>query len=229
MAHLVITLKEKLIGEYPINKDKLSIGRKPNNDICLNHLAVSGHHSQIITVLESSFLEDLNSTNGTYVNSRLVKKHALENGDLINIGDYRIKFTNETMDKNEEFDEDILEQTILLSPEKALESLRAPQTKQITEPVIKESPKEVLGNLQVLNGKSAGLILKLEKTLTTFGLPDIAIAGITRRGNKYFLVHVKGTQENITLLNGDPVHEKATLLEENDIIEVAEVKLEFFM
>lgn len=228
MAHLVITLKEKLIGEYPIDKDKLSIGRKPGNDICLNHLAVSGHHSQIITVLDSSFLEDLNSTNGTYVNSRLVKKHALEHGDLINIGDYRIKFTNQPADDiHEEFDDDVLEQTILLCPGKDFDPLqlqRPPRPKET--PAITKEPQ---GNLQVLNGKSAGLILNLEKSLTTFGLPKIAIAGITKRGNKHFLVHVQGSHENITLLNGEPVHKKATLLEENDIIEVAQVKLEFFM
>lgn len=227
MAHLIITLKEKLVGEYPIDKDKLTLGRKPNNHICLNHLAVSGHHSQIITVLDSSFLEDLNSTNGTYVNSRLVKKHALEHGDLINIGDYRIKFVNESADITQEFDDDILEQTILLSPDEASEALQAPiPPRKVETPPI---PKEPQGNLQVLNGKSAGLILNLEKSLTTFGLPKIAIAGITKRGDKHFLVHVQGSHENITLLNGDPVKEKATLLEENDIIEVANVKLEFFI
>lgn len=227
MAHLVITLKEKLIGEYPIDKDKLSIGRKPNNDICLNHLAVSGHHSQIITVLDSSFLEDLNSTNGTYVNSRLVKKHALEHGDLISIGDYRIKFANEQADIPEEFDDDILEQTILLSPGKDFDPLHSPLPPRPRETPIEQT--EPQGNLQVLNGKSAGLILNLEKSLTTFGLPKIAIAGITKRGKKHFLVHVQGPQENMTLLNGEPVQKKATLLEENDIIEVAEVKLEFFL
>lgn len=227
MAHLVITLKEKLIGEYPIDKDKLSIGRKPSNDICLNHLAVSGHHSQIITVLDSSFLEDLNSTNGTYVNSRLVKKHALEDGDLINIGDYRIKFSNEQGEIEEEFDDDILEQTILLSPGKDFDPLEIPlPSRQKEAPKVIKEPQ---GNLQVLNGKSAGLILNLEKSLTTFGLPKIAIAGITKRGNKHFLVHVQGSKENMTLLNGEPVQKKATLLEENDIIEVAEVKLEFFI
>jgi pSer/pThr/pTyr-binding forkhead associated (FHA) protein len=178
-------------------------------------------------VLDSSFLEDLNSTNGTYVNSRLVKKHALENGDLINIGSYQIKFTNEQVETEEEFNDDILEQTILLSPGQNLDPIDRP-----LPPRIEEKPKEIKepqGNLQVLNGKSAGLILNLEKSLTTFGLPKIAIAGITKRGNKHFLVHVQGSKENMTLLNGEPVQKKATLLEENDIIEVAEVKLEFFI
>jgi len=74
------------------SKEKMTIGRKPDNDICINNLAISSYHTQIITVLDSSFLEDLNSTNGTYVNARLVKQHALEDGDLIDIGNYRIRY-----------------------------------------------------------------------------------------------------------------------------------------
>ena len=178
-------------------------------------------------MLESSFLEDLNSTNGAYVNSRLVKKHALEHGDLIHIGDHRIKFVNQSTEIIDEYNDDVLEQTILLSPSEVSESLNTPPPKQPVEsPTIQ---KELQGSLQVLNGKSAGLVLKLEKSLTTFGLPKIAIAGITKRTDKYFLVHVQGAKENMTLLNGEPIGKKATLLEENDIIEVADVKLEFFL
>ena len=275
MSHLVVTIDEKLLGEFPIDKDKVSIGRKPDNDICLNNLAISGYHSQIITVLDSSFLEDLNSTNGTYVNSRLIKKHALEDGDLIDIGNHRIRYVNGSDEKKQEESSDVLEKTIVLSPNdtgliraktplkeepkqaevKKEQTIEVKKEQTIVEPKKKpqtvaprvetaakketastsskstsdELPLESInGKLQVLNGKNAGLVLDLKKSLTTFGSPKLAVAGVTKRAKGYFLIHVQGKEGNPTLLNGIPIQEKAALLEDHDIIEVSGVKLEFF-
>lgn len=290
MSHLVVTLEDKLVGEFPISKEKMTIGRKPDNDICINNLAISSYHTQIITVLDSSFLEDLNSTNGTYVNARLVKKHALEDGDLIDVGNYRIRYVgNEPQEASEE-ESDVLEKTIVLSPgspdsveefmkkentvieprpTSTLSNHPAPiidtrdeaeveepapaaaetsqasapaapaqttnqvstsKPEKITEPSndqVSEQP-ERLGKLQVLNGKNAGLVLDLKKSLTTFGSPKLAVAGVTKRAKGYFLIHVQGQEGQPTLLNGEPLKDKATQLEDNDIIEVANIKLEFF-
>ncbi len=270
MSHLVVTIDDKLLGEFPIEKEKVSIGRKPDNDICLNNLAISGYHSQIITVLDSSFLEDLNSTNGTYVNSRLVKKHALEDGDLIDIGNHRIRYVNGTgEEKTPAENGDVLEKTIVLSPnDTGLMRAKAPLKEEAKEPEIKKEqtvvePKQKtqpaeprteqttvkkqaapakpattvsndlpledkVGKLQVLNGKNAGLVLDLKKSLTTFGSPKLAVAGVTKRSKGYFLIHVQGKEGNPTLLNGEPLQEKAARLEDHDIIEVSGVKLEFF-
>ena len=262
MSHLVVTIDDKLLGEFPIEKEKVSIGRKPDNDICLNNLAISGYHSQIITVLDSSFLEDLNSTNGTYVNARLVKKHALEDGDLIDIGNHRIRYVNGTGEQKQDDNSDVLEKTIVLSPNdtglmrakapvkeepKEATTIKKEQTvvepKQKTQtveprpdtPVSKEPAasndlplEDRVGKLQVLNGKNAGLVLDLKKSLTTFGSPKLAVAGVTKRAKGYFLIHVQGKEGNPTLLNGEPMQEKAARLEDHDIIEVSGVKLEFF-
>ena len=265
MSHLVVTIDDKLLGEFPIEKEKVSIGRKPDNDICLNNLAISGYHSQIITVLDSSFLEDLNSTNGTYVNARLVKKHALEDGDLIDIGNHRIRYVNGTGEKQEEDTSDVLEKTIVLSPnDTGLLNAKAESKKESTEekvikkeqtivepkkpetekakptptssqepsadvPVSADLPiEDRIGKLQVLNGKNAGLVLDLKKSLTTFGSPKLAVAGVTKRAKGFFLIHVQGKEGHSTLLNGQPLQYKATRLEDHDIIEVSGVKLEFF-
>ncbi len=72
-----------VIAEYNMNKERYTIGRLPDNDIRIDNPAVSGHHSLIINILNDSFLEDLNSTNGTYVNGKLIKKHALQHGDVL--------------------------------------------------------------------------------------------------------------------------------------------------
>ena len=77
MARLVLSLDGQVMAEYNMNKERYTIGRLPDNDIRIDNPAVSGHHSLIINILNDSFLEDLNSTNGTYVNGKLIKKHAL--------------------------------------------------------------------------------------------------------------------------------------------------------
>ena len=278
MSHLVVTLEDKMVGEFPIAKEKMTIGRKPDNDICINNLAISSYHTQIITVLDSSFLEDLNSTNGTYVNARLVKKHALEDGDLIDVGNYRIRYVGNEPQSSDDENSDVLEKTIVLSPGTAdsveeflrkentiiepkptstLSNHPAPIIDTRDEAEIKADPPvekavettnqkptpleassninnelsdqtERLGKLQVLNGKNSGLVLDLKKSLTTFGSPKLAVAGVTKRARGYFLIHVQGQEGQPTLLNGEPLKDKATQLEDNDIIEVANIKLEFF-
>ena len=77
MARLILSLDGTVLAEYNMNKERYTIGRLPDNDIRIDNPAVSGHHSLIINILNDSFLEDLNSTNGTYVNGKLIKKHAL--------------------------------------------------------------------------------------------------------------------------------------------------------
>src|SRR5207237_9114330 len=82
MSRLVLSLDGSVMAEYNMNKERYTIGRLPDNDIRIDNAAVSGHHSLIINILNDSFLEDLNSTNGTYVNGKLIKKHALQHGDV---------------------------------------------------------------------------------------------------------------------------------------------------
>ncbi len=90
-AHLVLSLNSSVLGEFPLDKERITIGRRPENDIQVDNLAVSGQHCAIITILNDSFLEDLDSTNGTFVNGKLVKKHALKNGDVVSIGKHELK------------------------------------------------------------------------------------------------------------------------------------------
>ena len=86
MARLILSLDGQVMAEYNMNKERYTIGRLPDNDIRIDNPAVSGHHSLIINILNDSFLEDLNSTNGTYVNGKLIKKHALQHGDVVTVG-----------------------------------------------------------------------------------------------------------------------------------------------
>ena len=119
MARLVLSLDGQVMAEYNMNKERYTIGRLPDNDIRIDNAAVSGHHSLIINILNDSFLEDLNSTNGTYVNGKLIKKHALQHGDVITVGHHQLRFVEDDEQQDE------FEKTMVIQPSaRPVEKLR---------------------------------------------------------------------------------------------------------
>lgn len=94
-AKLILSMDGTVIKEYPLNKERMTIGRKQHNDIVIDNLAVSGEHAAVVTIMHDSFLEDLDSTNGLEVNGVPVKKHFLQSNDLIEIGKYKLKYIND--------------------------------------------------------------------------------------------------------------------------------------
>src|ERR1700686_3306455 len=95
MAKLILSVDGQVLKEYQLSKERTLIGRKPHNDIQIDNLAVSGEHAAIITILNDSFIEDLGSTNGTMVNGKPVKKHFLQNNDVVQIGKHKLKYFND--------------------------------------------------------------------------------------------------------------------------------------
>jgi pSer/pThr/pTyr-binding forkhead associated (FHA) protein len=95
MAKMILSMDGLVLKEIPLNKERLSIGRKPQNDIQIDNLAISGEHAVVVTILADSFLEDLNSTNGTLVNGQPIKKHFLRNNDIIELGKYKLKYMSD--------------------------------------------------------------------------------------------------------------------------------------
>ena len=95
MAKVILSLEGSVIREVSLDKERVTIGRKPQNDIQIENLAVSSEHARIVTILNDSFLEDLGSTNGTLVNGNPIKKHILQNNDVIEIGKYTLKFISD--------------------------------------------------------------------------------------------------------------------------------------
>jgi pSer/pThr/pTyr-binding forkhead associated (FHA) protein len=121
MARLILSLDGTVLAEYNMNKERYTIGRLPDNDIRIDNPAVSGHHSLIINILNDSFLEDLNSTNGTYVNGKLIKKHALQHGDVITAGHHQLRFVEDDEAQQDEF-----EKTMVIQPSaRPVERVRA--------------------------------------------------------------------------------------------------------
>ncbi len=251
-AKLILTLNSEPVSEHELAKETVTIGRRPDNDIQVDNLAVSGRHAQIITILNDSFLEDLNSTNGTYVNGSLIKKHALRHGDVIGVGKHQLKYVNEQASSDQE---EAFEKTMVIRPDAAgmpeatgsleigesVERIVAEEAKKAAE-VSEQAVQDTLrpaaaaaatngpSKLQILNGANAGKELELTKALTTIGKPGTQVAAITRRPQGYFIIHVEGGMGNQTpIINGESIGTQATALKDHDIIEVAGVKMEFFL
>jgi pSer/pThr/pTyr-binding forkhead associated (FHA) protein len=236
MARLMLSLDGSVLAEYNMNKERYTIGRLPDNDIRIDNPAVSGHHSLIINILNDSFLEDLNSTNGTYVNGKLIKKHAMQHGDVITVGHHQLRFVDS---QDGDVEQDEFEKTMIITPSSQGEDRirrvgqavdRAAKAVAAKRPAVPESatvlPK---AKLQVLSGAFAGRELELTKALTTLGRPGVQVAAITRRSEGYFIVHVDSGKENdFPLVNGVPIGPQARRLNDNDVVQLAGVKMGFF-
>ncbi len=208
MAKLIVTKDGNLIGEYPILKECLTIGRKRDNDIVLDHPAVSSHHAQVITILNESFVEDLDSTNGTFVNAKLIRKHALRDGDRISLGEHEITYVNELAHPAGRD----LDQTAVLG-------MAGLQRKPTVPPQ---------ATIRILSGGNAGRQMRLTKTLTTLGKPNEAVAAISRKPKGYFIIGVEGTGDAQRMsINGEAIGTQAIPLQDNDVIEIAGVKMQF--
>ena len=282
MARLILSLDNQVLAEYNMTKERYTVGRLPDNDVRIDNPAVSGHHSLIINILNDSFLEDLNSTNGTYVNGKLIKKHALQHGDVITIGHHQLRFSDqqvpeteqdefektmviptgqqnaETLAKAEEAAEkavadavtdpddhqDAVAASVKLDPEEAsaLEDTPPPPPQREEERVEPRYSSTMTGidpanapnalplaKLQVLSGAFAGRELELTKALTTLGRPGVQVAAITRRAEGYYIVHVEsGKEGDFPLVNGQPIGAQARKLTDNDVVQLAGVKMGFF-
>ena len=274
MAKLILSMDGLVLKEIPLTKERTTIGRKPHNDIQIDNLAVSGEHAVIVTILNDSFLEDLGSTNGTVVNGNAVKKHFLQNNDVIELGKYKLKFVGEAAPAvgagGEKAD---FEKTMVLRPaamkaaaaaagagggaqaavaqrqaavqaaaasaqatgvaDKDAGHKAAPAPAPVAAPApapAAAGPKpggQPLGAIQLLSGGNAGKELELTKPLTTLGKPGVQVAVLTRRPQGYFITHVEGAKR--PTVNGQEIGAAPHSLKDHDVIELAGIKMEFFL
>jgi pSer/pThr/pTyr-binding forkhead associated (FHA) protein len=259
MAKLILSMDGLVLKEIPLTKERTTIGRKPHNDIQIDNLAVSGEHAVIVTILNDSFLEDLGSTNGTVVNGNPIKKHFLQNNDVIELGKYKLRFIGEAGPGATAADKADFEKTMVLRPS-AVRAAAAEQakgaaafgqrgglqaaaatataagfadTQDATKTVPPAAPAAArpaghpLGAIQLLSGANAGKELELTKPLTTLGKPGVQVAVLTRRPQGYFITHVEGaSRPNV---NGQQIGPAPHALKDHDVIELAGVKMEFFL
>src|SRR5918992_4532654 len=253
MAKLILSMDGLVLKEIPLTKERTTIGRKPHNVIQIDNLAVSGEHAVIVTILNDSFLEDLGSTNGTVVNGNPIKKHFLQNNDVIELGKYKLKFIGEAAAAaGANADRADFEKTMVLRPSamrQGADPARAAVPAATSQPaaaatataisdITKTSPPvtpaaaprpagQPLGAIQLLSGANAGKELELTKPLTTLGKPGVQVAVLTRRPQGYFITHVEGA--NRPTVNGQSIGAAPHSLKDHDVIELAGVKMEFFL
>ena len=210
MPKMIVSIDGVVIKEVQLTKDRTTLGRRPYNDIVIDNLAVSGEHAVLQMVGNEVHLEDLNSTNGTYVNGKAVKKQLLQNNDTVEIGKYKIKYVNEAGGAT-------YEKTMVIKA-------GAVASPPATAPA---AAADAVGNaaIKVLSGAAAGREVPLLKVVTTIGKPGVAVAAITKRPQGFVVAHVEG--DNRALLNGSAISAEPVLLKNGDLLELAGTQMQF--
>lgn len=222
MPKMIVSIDGVVIKEVQLTKDRTTLGRRPYNDIVIDNLAVSGEHAVLQMTGGQVYLEDLNSTNGTYVNGKAAKKQLLQDGDSVEVGKYKIKFVSDSPG-------DGLEKTMMV---KAGTSGLAPSV--APTPLMPSAPtsfpaqtggESLRAAVKVLSGAAAGREVPLTKVVTTIGKPGVAVAAITRRQRGYVVHHVEGAGN--PTLNGAPIGVDPVALKNGDLIELAGTQMQF--
>ena len=226
MPKMIVSIDGVVIKEVQLTKDRTSLGRRPYNDIVIDNLAVSGEHAVLQMSGAEVHVEDLNSTNGTYVNGKAVKKQLLQNSDTVEIGKYKIKYVNETADTGFEKTMMIKAGSAgLLAPGSSIAAASAPASIPAPAPVASASGAGPNAAIRVLSGAAAGREVSLVKVVTTIGKPGVAVAAITKRPHGFVIAHVEGV--NKPSLNGAPIGAEPVALKNGDVLELAGTQMQF--
>ena len=223
MGKLVVSLDGVVIKEVQITKDKTTLGRRPYNDIVIDNLAVSGEHAVLQMVGADVFIEDLNSTNGTYINGKAIKKQLLAHNDTVEIGKYKIKYL---VDESGDY-----EKTMIMRPGGAVPPFAPTQNPmQSGQPAYGAAAAHTgqaltPASIKVLNGAAAGREVTLTKVVTTVGKPGVQVASITKRPTGYVFAHVEGAAR--PTINGNSLVGESVPLRNGDVIELAGTQMQF--
>ncbi|OYQ38765.1 FHA domain-containing protein [Rhodoferax sp. TH121] len=218
MPKMIVSIDEVVIKEVQLTKDRTTLGRRPYNDIVIDNLAVSGEHAVLLMTGGEVFLEDLNSTNGTYINGKAVKKQQLQNGDGIEIGKYKIKFVGDGAAEN-------FDKTMVVRARPAVVPPSAPASGYPTVAGDSTGLGAFHAAIKVLSGAASGREVPLTKVVTTIGKPGVAVAAITRRQHGYVVHHVEGAGN--PTLNGAPIGTDPISLKNGDLVELAGTQMQF--
>lgn len=202
MPQLIASVQGVEIKHVYLQKDRTTLGRAPDNDIVFDNMVVSGHHCVFeLKGLADVYIEDLRSTNGTYIDGKMVKRQRLHDGDVIAIGNFRIQY-REATERPSQFGE-----TAAMKLDAA------------------GMPRALHAAFQVLNGSSAGLEMPVVKAVTTFGKPGACVVSVSHRREGYFVGHLDG--ESAPTLNGDRIGPDPVMLSNNDVLEIAGTRMLF--
>jgi pSer/pThr/pTyr-binding forkhead associated (FHA) protein len=221
MGKLIIKFNDVVIDQIVLKQGDMHIGRKPGSDILLDNLAVSGAHASIFTVGEDSFIQDSNSTNGTFINNKRVTKYHLRNGDMVAIGSHTLIYVNEGAVKTVPD----LAKTVVIHQD---QSDAMPGTHATA---VAEQPARVRtrsGAIFILTGTSSGKRIDLVKAITNLGKAGKKAGSINRNHDGSYVLAAGGA-EAAPKLNGLVVGADGKELRNGDIIEVAGARMQFYL
>jgi pSer/pThr/pTyr-binding forkhead associated (FHA) protein len=232
MPKFLLQFEGAVIKEIPA-KDEISVGRKPDNDVVIDNPAVSGHHCKIVRSGDGFFVEDLNSTNGVFLNAKKIVKSGLQNNDVIGIAKHALKFIDdrphEPAASTHPSKPASADATMMISPQKQQElaaaattaAHRKPAVLRVTKGVVDQPEYELKGRSTYI-GKSDRVQIKI-KGSGLFGSAPESAAMIANNQEGYFIVPVK---EGYVKLNGKPVVQKEQL-KDGDVIQAGGTTLQF--
>lgn len=204
MAKIILAMGNVVLREIVLAKERITIGRGPQNDIVIENRAISAEHAVIVTANNDSFFEDLNSTNGTQVNGQPVRKHFLQDGDVLELAGYRIAYAAQNLD-----DSDSSRSIVIRNTGQSL------------------AKKNCIAGVRIMNGPSAGKEIFLTKTITTLGCPDTQVAAIAKRSQEYYLTHIEGPRQ--LCVNGKPLESETIKIASGDVIDLSDINMQFFV
>jgi hypothetical protein len=203
MPQLIVSVEGVEIRHVALRKDRTTLGRLPDNDIVFDNMVVSGHHCAFeLKGVADVYVEDLRSTNGTYINGRMIKqRQQLNDADVLAIGNFRIQYV-------------------------ATAAQPSGFSGTVTTAVWKlENEQARHASFQVVNGSSAGLEIPVVKTVTTFGKPGVSLVSVSHRRDGYYVAYVEGDAQ--PTLNGAPIGVDAVQLSNNDVLDLAGTRMLF--
>lgn len=218
MPKMIVSIDGVVIKEVQLTKDRTTLGRRPYNDVVIDNLAISGEHAVFQMAGNDVFIEDLNSTNGTYVNGKAAKKQQLQNGDTVEVGKYKIKFVSEAPAAG--FEKTMMVKSMAVSAPAPLADAAGVGARPAAP-----AAAPVQASIKVLSGAAAGREVPLSKVVTTIGKPGVAVAAITRRQHGFVVHHVEGAGN--PSLNGSPIGTDPVSLKNGDLIELAGTQMQF--
>ncbi|WP_332776264.1 FHA domain-containing protein [Polaromonas sp.] len=210
MPQLIASVEGVEIKHVYLQNDRTTLGRKPHNDIVFDNMVVSGEHCVFeLEGIADVYIEDLGSTNGTYINGNMIKsRRLLQDRDIIAIGNFRVQF----LAGSEREQPSAHEATTTMS----LDELGFPGTSGVLQ-----------ASLKVLSGSAVGLEVPVVKAVTTFGQPGVSVVSISHRRDGYYVAHMGG--ETSPTLNGMPIGPEAIPLAHHDVLNLAGTEMEFLL
>lgn len=203
MPQLIASVEGVQIKHVYLQQDRTTLGRHPDNDIVLDNMVVSSHHCVFdLKGLADVFIEDLHSTNGTYINGKMVTRQRLHDREVIAIGNFRIQY---------------------LAQSERPSGFGA--TAAIKLDALGGAAKPAQALFRVVAGSSAGLEVPVVKAVSTFGKPGVSMVAVSHRRDGYYVAHLDGP--SAATLNGDPIGTHAVLLSNHDVVEIAGTRMLF--